>query len=110
MKMKKILKVAAILISIIIILLWVHTIRNYVIITDLQEKISNYYDCTNYHTKHIAKQDNGTITTVDYYKKDDKQVYLIEKSTNEKIQRITVYGDGETKNAYIENNDEKIAL
>lgn len=69
---KNVLKIVLILITMFLVLLIVHTIRNYVIITELQDKIAEYNNSINYHIKSFATENNGTIVKMDYYKKDNK--------------------------------------
>ena len=44
---KKVLKIVLIIIAILLVILAIHTIRNYVIVKDLQTKISQYNNSTN---------------------------------------------------------------
>lgn len=86
MKTKKVLKIIGIVMAILIILILIYTIRNYIIITDLQSKILNYQDSKNYHIKSVANSNDGTTNIkMDYYKKDNKQVIFIERNANEDI-------------------------
>ena len=78
MKKKKIFKIiGAILLAIIAIFL-IHTIRNYIIITDLQDKIAKYSDSTKYHIKSTSTTKEGTKVEMEYYKKDNKQVVFMD--------------------------------
>ncbi len=109
MKVKKILKIIGIIIVILIILLLIHTIRNFIIITDLQNKISQYSNSNNYYTKSIATENNGTVITMEYYKKDNKQVVFLERNLNGEINKISMYDNGEKTDTYAETKDSKIA-
>ena len=109
MKMKKILKIFGIIIAILIIIILVHTIRNYIIITDLQNKISKYSSSTNYHTKYVTTDDSGVIITMDYYKKDNKEVVFLERNLNGKINKISMYTNEGKTNIYTDTPDAKIA-
>ncbi len=80
MNKKKILKIIGIIIAILIILILIHTIRNFIIITDLQNKISKYSNSSNYFIKSVAKEESGNIITINYYKKDNKQVMFMERN------------------------------
>ena len=73
MNKKKILKIIGIVFLIIIVIVLIHTIRNYIIITNLQNKVSKYTESTNYYTKSISTE-NGMKVTIEYYKKDKKEV------------------------------------
>lgn len=108
MKIKKILKIIGIIVGILIILLLVHTIRNYIIITDLQDKFSQYSDSSNYYIKSIATEDNGTIITMEYYKNDNKQAVFLERNINGETSKISMYDDGEKTDTFWDNKENKI--
>ena len=109
MKVKKKLKIIGIILAILIVLLLIHTIRNFVIITDLQNKISQYSNSNNYYIKSIATENNGTVITMEYYKKDNKQVVFLERNLNGEINKISMYDNGEKTDTYAETKDSKIA-
>lgn len=106
---KNVLKIALIVIAILLVILIIHTIRNYVIVTDLQNKIAEYNGSTNYHIKSVATENNGTIVKMDYYKKDGKQVVFMERNVNNEITRISMYNNGERTDTFTETKDSKIA-
>ncbi len=108
MKMKKILMVLGIIIAILVVIVLVHTIRNYMIITDLQNKISQYADNVNYYTKSIATVKDGTIT-MEYYRKDNNQVVFLERNLNGTINKIAMYNNGEKTDTFTQTPDTKIA-
>ena len=108
MKPKKILKIIGFLIVFIIIVVLIHTIRNYIIITDLQDKISQYANSSNYYIKSVATEDNGTIITMEYYKKDDKQAVFLERNLNGEISKISMYDNGERTDTFWDNEQDKI--
>ena len=110
MKIKKVLKIIGIIIPILIILMLIHTIRNYIIITDLQSKISNYQNSKNYHIKSVANSEDGTTNTkMDYYRKDNKQAIFIERNTNGETIKLSMYDNGERVDTFIETQDSKNA-
>ena len=108
MKMKKILMVLGIIIAILVVIVLVHTIGNYMIITDLQNKISQYADSVNYYTKSIATVKDGTIT-MEYYRKDNNQVVFLERNLNDTINKIAMYNNGEKTDTFTQTPDTKIA-
>lgn len=108
MKMKKILMVLGIIIAILVVIVLVHTIRNYMIITDLQNKISQYADSVNYYTKSIATVKDGTIT-MEYYRKDNNQVVFLERNLNGTINKVAMYNNGEKTDTFTQTPDTKIA-
>ena len=108
MKMRKILMVLGIIIAILVMIVLVHTIRNYMIITDLQNKISQYVNSVNYYIKSIATVKDGTIT-MEYYRKDNNQVVFLERNLNDTINKIAIYNDGEKTDTFTQTPDTKIA-
>ena len=108
MNMKKILMVLGIIIAILVVIVLVHTIRNYMIITDLQNKISQYADSVNYYTKSIATVKDGTIT-MEYYRKDNNQVVFLERDLNGTINKVAMYNNGEKTDTFTQTPDTKIA-
>lgn len=109
MKKKKILKIILVIIAILIAILAVHTIRNYIIITNLQNKISQYQNSSNYHIKSVATENNGTVVKMDYYKKDNKQVVFLERILNGETNKIAMYNNGERTDTFTVTKDSKIA-
>lgn len=108
-KSKKILKGILIVIAVLIVFLLIHTTRNFIIILNLQDKISEYTDSNNYHIKSVANEKNGVVMTVDYYKKDDKQVIFLERDNNGEITKMSIYDTGERKDMFIDTPGSKIA-
>lgn len=106
--MKKVLKIALIVVAILLIILVINTIRNYVIVTDLQNKIAEYSNSTNYHIKSVLTENNGTIVKMDYYEKGDKQVVILERNVNNEITKVSMYNNGERTDTFTETNDSKI--
>lgn len=110
MKIKKVLKIIGIIIAFLIILVLIYTIRNYIIVTDLQSKISNYQDSKNYHIKSVANSNDGTTNIkIDYYRKDNKQVVFIERNLNGEITKLSMYDNGERVDTFAETQDSKTA-
>lgn len=110
MKIKKVLKIIGIIISFLIIFVLIHTVRNYIIVTNLQNKISNYQDSKNYHIKSVENSNDGTTNTkTDYYRKDNKQAIFIERNTNGEIVKLSMYDNGERVDTFTETQDSKTA-
>ena len=72
--MKKVLKIVGIIIAIVVVLFIVHAIRNYIILSKINENVAKYVESNNMHMKITSKQ-----MTVNYYKKDDKEVAILQK-------------------------------
>lgn len=111
MKGKKILKIIGIILLILFVLLLVHTFRNYIIVSSLQNKISKYANSTNYHVKitTYGTKEKNDITTMNYYKKDDKVVVIAERNMNGEISKISTYNHDNRTDTFIEGKEEKIA-
>lgn len=109
MNKKKIFKIFGIILLIFIIAFIIYTIRNYIIITDLQNKISKYSNFQNYCTKSISTQENGTTVTINYYKKGKKQVVFMERNIDGKIFNISTYDNGTRTDTFIETENSKVA-
>ncbi len=105
--MKKFLKIGLLVIAIILIIVVIHTVRNFTIITNLQNNIKQYSSSTNYHLKSI---NTGTLDTmtVDYYTKDGKQVVFQERKVNTDISKISIYDNGEKIVSYYDTPTDKI--
>jgi hypothetical protein len=109
MNKKKIFKILGIILLIIVVIFLIHTIRNYIIITDLQNKIAKYSDSTNYYIKSVATKSDGTVVTMEYYKKDNKEVSFLERNLNGEISKISMYNNGERTDTFIETSESKVA-
>ena len=109
MSKKKILKIIGIILLVVIVIFLIHTIRNYTIITDLQNKIAKYSDSTNYYMKTTSISNEGMKVTMEYYKKDNKQVVFIERNLNGEILKLSMYDNGERTDTFTETSESKIA-
>lgn len=109
MKKKNVLKVICIILLIILIVFLIHTFRNYIIIRNMQNKISNYVGSTNYHSKSVSTEDDNVVVTMDYYKKDNKEVTFIERKTPNETNKISMYNNGERIDTFYETGNNKIA-
>lgn len=109
MNKKKILKIIGIVLLIVIVIFLIHTIRNYLIITDLQNKVSQYQNSKNYAIKSVATESNGTTIDLQYYRKDEKEALFLERNANGDVSKISVYNNGERIDMFWENKENKIA-
>lgn len=107
MEKKKIFKIILIILLAVIVMFLIHTVRNYIIITDLQDKISKYSDGTNYHIKSTSTTKEGARVEMEYYKKDNKQVVFMERDLNEENLKMSMYDNGERIDIFYENADGK---
>lgn len=107
MSKKKIFKILGVILLVIIAIFLIHTIRNYIIITDLQNKIAKYSDSTNYYMKSTSVSDEGMKVIMEYYKKDNKQVLLMERDLNGEILKLSMYDNGERTDTFTETSESK---
>lgn len=107
MDKKKILKIIGIIFAIALLLLIIHTVRNFVIINDIQGKIAEYSGNNNHHIKIVSTQNNGTIVKTDYYKKDNKKVVFLERDINGEKTKLSIYDNGEFHHTFTDAKDVK---
>lgn len=110
-KKMRFLKIFLIGIGIIFVIFSIYTIRNMIIFSNLQKRVSQYIDNNNHYEK-IVEDSGSTATITEYYCKDDKSLLKLEttvKSTEE-TRKLINYSEGERTNTYIESNGDKIAI
>lgn len=109
MKIKRGLKIIEIIILIIIVLILVHTIRNTIIIIDLQNKVKKYSNSNNYHIKATTHINENTTMIINQYQKNEKQLLILERIVNDEKVKISYYNTGKQIDMFTETKDEKIA-
>lgn len=107
MKMKKVLKIIICLIIITIIFLMIHTIKNFIIVSKLQNKIAEYIGSTNYHIETSESRENGIIIKTDYYRNENKQVLFTNTNVNGETTKLSVYDNGQHINMFTERENLK---
>lgn len=108
MKMKKILKIIGIILLVILIFVMIHTIRNTIIISDLQNKVEKYSNSKNYHIKAISQVSENTTMIIDQYQKGEKQLLILERIVDNEKVKISCYNNGNRIDMFTETKDEKI--
>lgn len=111
MKGKKIVKIIGIILLLLFIVLLIHTIRNYIIVSGLQNNISKFADSTNYHVKITSYgTEKNTNNIMNYYKKNDKVVAIVESNIEGKnMSKLSTYiYDGKT-DTFVEGEGVKFA-
>ena len=108
MRMKKILKIIGIILLVILIFVVIHTIRNTIIISDLQNKVEKYADSNNYHIKAISQVSENTTMIIDQYQKGEKQLLILERIVDNEKVKISCYNNGNRIDMFTETKDEKI--
>ena len=107
--MKKILKVVLIIILVFLIIFIIHTVRNFIIVKGLQNKIMQYSSSSNFSVKINQKfEPNGTRVLTKYYQKDNKQLAILERTDeNNEITKMSEYNNGERIDIFWETKDSK---
>lgn len=100
--MKNCLKIIGIILIILIVIFAIHTIRNYVIITNLQNKIGTYINSDNYFIESSTKQGDAVSMSLKCYKKGNKQVTFLDTISNSKKTLVSAYSNGEKNTVYTE--------
>ena len=108
MKIKRILKIIIVIALIVIALFCIAVLRKVIIIRGIQKKVSNYINSNNYHIESIAKEDNGTKVTINYYHKNNKEVMIMERNFKNEISTIRVYNNDGKIDSFYDTPEEKI--
>ncbi len=107
-KVHKVLKIVLIIVFIIFMLFMINTIRKLIIIKGLQKNVSQYTSSTNYHIKSMSNQEDGIILTLNTYKKENKKLYIIERTKDGKtITKLSTYENGKEKHTFVETPESK---
>lgn len=107
--MKKILKIVLIIVLFLIALFCIAVLRKVIIIKGIQKTAANYLNSTNYHIESIAKEDNGTKVTINYYQKNDKQAMVMERNLNNQLSTIRMYNNNNQIDMFYDTPEEKTA-
>ena len=87
MSKKKILIVIGIILLVAIVIFLIHSARNFIIISKLQDKALECINSNNYHTRTITHISDESTVTTDHYKKENKQAVFIQKNENGNVIR-----------------------
>lgn len=107
MKVKKILKIVGVIVLILLASFIIHGIKNFIIISKLQNKISEYINSNNYHYNVISYENNNKAIISDYYKKDNNRAVFIEDQRNENRKKLSLYKNEENTHLFVEIGAEK---
>ena len=107
MKGKKVLKIVLIVALVLIALFLANTIRKVIILKDLKDKISKY-EFSNFHLSINSEYDyDGHKSKLDYYKKDNKELSIMELEINGSKSKVSWYNNGERIDTFYEGADFK---
>ena len=105
-------KIILIILAIVILGVLIHTIRNFIIISKLQDTFEQYANVDNYHIKIAYDNEQVGHVETNFYLKGDKKAYFIENTnfsgettrmlTYDNGKRVDFFSDSiEGKNAYL---------
>lgn len=109
MNKKKILKIFLLILLIVFILFAVHTIRNFIIINNLQKNIETYTSKTNFIIKSKTEENGDTTVAMTYYEKDGKQKMVMDRTKDGKTTTMTMYNNGERIDTFFDAPEGKTA-
>ena len=105
--MKKFLKIFGTILLVLIVLFIINTLRNYIIISKLQNRIGEYVSSTNYHVRSTSIiSEGGVHLNIDFYKKDDRTLQVLQRQKEDTV-TLRRYGKGKEINTYIETEENK---
>lgn len=104
---KKIFKVIGIILLVLIAVFLIHIIRNYVIVRGLQKNIEKYKTSSSYHIKMQTSLNGKNTLKLDYYSKGERQVLILNKTTDDSNTKISMYNNGERIDTFIDAGDSK---
>lgn len=105
----KVWKILLLVLAILLVLFIIDTGRKMFIIKDLQNKVSQYTNQTNYYMKSYEYQ--GPIITIsETYKKDNRDLTSITNVSEERIMRLTNFKKDDRVTTYIDIPNDKIAI
>ena len=108
MKTKKVLKVIGIVLVVLILLVLIHTIRNFTIIRGLQKKFEQYSASNNFNVRTHSVQNETTID-IDYYKKDEKEAMIMNRTKGGQTNKMSIYNNGSRIDIFYDTNNSKVA-
>lgn len=106
--MKKIFRRILLIILILVIPVTMHTVRNFMIIKDLQNASKDFSSFTSLSVKTSTTRTNGEKFNVETYLKEDKFVRILERITDSTTTKISEYYEGDSIITFIDTIDKKI--
>ena len=104
-------KIFLIILAIVILGILTHTIRNFIIISELQDTFKQYADVDNYHIKVAYDSEETGHTETNFYRKEDKKAFFIENvNLSGEVVRLLTYDSGKRVDFFTETIDEKNAF
>lgn len=111
MNKKKIFAIIVAILLLMIVLVAIPIVRNFIILRNIQKNIKNYSSSRNYsvHSVNNITDENNEKSkiVVDYYRKENKAVRILERTNNGRTITMSTYYDGEKTNTFFDGEDYK---
>ena len=103
-------KIILIIFAIILLGILIHTIRNFIIISKLQNTFKQYANVDNYHIKIAYDSEEFGHTETNFYRKGDKKAFFIENTNlSGDVTRMLTYDNGKRVDFFSDSVVEKDA-
>lgn len=103
----KVVKIILIILLVIIVVFLTNAVIKFMIAKQLSENVKQYTSSENYHIKSISYDSDGTQITMNYYKKNDKELTIMERDKNGTTDKISIYNNGSRKDVFYDNSEGK---
>ena len=111
MNKKKVLKIILLVVLLIIAAFVVYTLRNFIIVKGLQNKIAKYTSISNFSaTINQPFTDDSTNVLINYYQDGNKQAVILQRTdSNGEVIKMSQYNNGERCDIFWDTKDSKTA-
>lgn len=111
MNKKKVLKTILFIVILIIAVFIVYTLRNFIIVKGLQNKIAQYTSISNFSaTINQTFTDDSTNVLINYYQDGNKQAVILQRTdANGEVTKMSQYNNGERCDIFWDTKDSKTA-
>ncbi len=111
MNKKKTFKIILLIILIVLAIFVLYTLRNFIIVKGLQNKIAQYTSISNFSaTINQTFTDDSTNVLINYYQDGNKQVVILQRTdSNGEVTKMSQYNNGERCDVFWNTKDSKTA-
>lgn len=111
MNKKKVLKTILLVVLLVIVAFVLYTIRNFIIVKGLQNKIAQYTSISNFSaTINQTFTDDSTNVLINYYQDENKQAVILQRTdSNGEVIKMSQYNNGERCDIFWDTKDSKTA-
>lgn len=111
MNKKKTFKIILLIILIVLAIFVLYTLRNFIIVKGLQNKIAQYTAISNFSaTINQTFTDDSTNVLINYYQDENKQAVILQRTdSNGEVIKMSQYNNGERCDIFWDTKDSKTA-